>query len=97
MAYQIVVVPMTLSDLRGHAPNAVFYMQLFPQFTLCNSWQDFKWRSTSFTSSALAEPHVTEILKLNSFSRLQAVTYWFTVRYVLEMVQDRAVVATDYW
>jgi len=39
MTYRIEAIPMTLSDLQGYSPTAVFRCVFFSQ--LCSSWQDF--------------------------------------------------------
>jgi len=64
MAYGIMIIPMTLSDFQGHAPNVGFF-DLFVQ--LCNRSQDFKLHRASRGFSATAEPLVYRHFMIDNF------------------------------
>jgi len=65
--WYIVAIPMTLSDLRGHAPIAgLLKCEFFVQ--LCTGWPDFYWRSASRVGS-LCDSRGLSFLRVNATSR----------------------------
>jgi len=58
MAYRIATIPMTLSDLQGHAPNG--------GLSKCN-WQYFNGHSASLSPYAIAEPLVEHVRIIRLF------------------------------